>query len=277
MEEQISNPASERVVLSGIMKHGSEAFIDVDDIIETKDFTLEQNQIVYACIKKTLENSSTIDLPSLLSAAEDLGMTESFKDRVPPDHIQGLMNCDVQLENVRTHAIKLKKLTIARDVRLRARRVISDINNVTGDETIDKIISVGETPFFELSSALNNSVEDRPVSLGDDIEGYIAHIEDNPCEMLGISSGFQRFDTAIGGYVIGAGDIGGGRDLGRCVCQTRKICLRQRLATCGRIALGITRRHNAETASGGKNSNKLKAANLGHDTPFLLLNFDKNR
>ena len=72
MEEQISNPASERVVLSGIMKHGSEAFIDVDDIIETKDFTLEQNQIVYACIKKTLENSSTIDLPSLLSAAEDL-------------------------------------------------------------------------------------------------------------------------------------------------------------------------------------------------------------
>jgi replicative DNA helicase len=199
MEEPISNLASERVVLSGIMKHGSEAFIDVDDIIETKDFTLEQNQIVYACIKKTLENSSTIDLPSLLSAAEDLGMTESFKDRVPPDHIQGLMNCDVQLENVRTHAIKLKKLDIAREVRLRARRVISDINNVTGDETIDKIISVGETPFFELSSSLNNSVEDRPVSLGDDIEGYIAHIEDNPCEMLGISSGFQRFDTAIGG------------------------------------------------------------------------------
>ena len=48
MEEQISNPASESVVLSGIIKHGSEAFIDVDDIIDVSTFTLEQNQIIYA-------------------------------------------------------------------------------------------------------------------------------------------------------------------------------------------------------------------------------------
>ena len=47
MEEQISNPASERVVLSGIIKHGSEAFIDVDDIIDVSTFTLEQNKIIY--------------------------------------------------------------------------------------------------------------------------------------------------------------------------------------------------------------------------------------
>ena len=39
MEEQISNPASERVVLSGIIKHGSEAFIDVDDIIDVSTFS----------------------------------------------------------------------------------------------------------------------------------------------------------------------------------------------------------------------------------------------
>tara|TARA_Y100001938_G_scaffold145753_1_gene223154 strand:- start:34177 stop:35634 length:1458 start_codon:yes stop_codon:yes gene_type:complete len=199
MEEQISNPASERVVLSGIIKHGSEAFIDVDDIIDVSTFTLEQNQIIYACLKKTLENSSSIDLPSVLSAAEDLGMTDSFKDRVPPNHIQGLMNFDVQLENVRTHAKKLKKLEIARDVRLRAKRVIKDINDVTGDESVDTIISIGESPFFELSSTLNNSVEDRPITLGDEVSNYIQHLEENPCDMLGLSSGFARFDAAIGG------------------------------------------------------------------------------
>ena len=199
MDEQISNPASERLVISGIIKHGSEALIDVDDVIDTNTFTLEQNQIIYACLKKTLENSSTVDLPSLLSAAEDLGMTKSFGDRIPPDHIQGLMNCDVQLENIRTHAVKLKKLEIARDVRLRAKKVISNISDVTGDETVDSIISIGESPFFELSASLNNSVEDRPISLGEEIEGYVTHLEENPCDMLGISSGFQRFDTAIGG------------------------------------------------------------------------------
>ena len=41
-----------------------------------------------------------------------------------------------------------------------AKILISNIAKVTGDETIDKIISVGESPFFELSASLQGSVED---------------------------------------------------------------------------------------------------------------------
>ncbi len=199
MQEPISNPASERVVIAGVMKYGTEAFIDVDDIIDTNSFVIEENQIIYACVKKALENSSSIDLPSLLSAASDLGLESAFSNKIPPNHIKGIINCDVQLENVRRHAIKLKKLEIARDVRLRAKTVISNIANVTGDETIDKIISVGESPFFELSASLQGSVEDKPVTLGDEIGDYVEHLETNPCDMLGISSGFANFDQAIGG------------------------------------------------------------------------------
>lgn len=199
MQESISNPASERVVIAGVIKHGEEAFIDVDDIIDTNTFVLTENQIIYSCLKKALENSSTIDWPSLLSAASDLGLESSFSEKISPDHIKGVMNSDVKLENVRNHAIKIKKLQIARDVRLRAKRVISDINEVTGDETIDKIISVGESPFFELSATLQGSVEDKPITLGNEIGDYVEHLETNPCDMLGISSGFASFDAAIGG------------------------------------------------------------------------------
>jgi len=199
MQESISNPASERVVIAGIMKYGEEAFIDVDDIINTNSFVLPENQIIYSCLKKALENTSTIDLPSLLSAASDLGLEKTFSEKIPDSHMAGVVNCDVQLENVRTHAVKIKKLEIARDVRLRAKRVISDINDVTGDETIDKIISVGESPFFELSATLQGSVEDKPITLGDEIGDYVEHLETNPCDMLGISSGFASFDAAIGG------------------------------------------------------------------------------
>ena len=78
MQEPISNPASERVVIAGVMKYGTEAFIDVDDIIDTNSFVIEENQIIYACVKKALENSSSIDLPSLLSAASDLGLESAF-------------------------------------------------------------------------------------------------------------------------------------------------------------------------------------------------------
>ena len=41
MTEKISNLASEKAVISGLIKHGSEAFIDVDDIIDTNAFTAE--------------------------------------------------------------------------------------------------------------------------------------------------------------------------------------------------------------------------------------------
>ena len=199
MTELIGNSASERAIIAGLIKHGSEAFIDVDDIIDVNAFIVEENQILYSCLKKVFESSSQIDFPSILSAAKDLGLEKAFEDRIPPNHVRAVMNLDVALENVRGHAVKLRKLEIARDIRTRAKRVISDIGEVTGEETVDQLISIGEKPFFELSSALNSSVEDKPVNISEDIDDYICHLEENPSDMIGISSGFPRFDKAIGG------------------------------------------------------------------------------
>jgi len=199
MTEQIGNTASERAVIAGLVKHGSEAFIDVDDIISVSVFTLEENQILYACLTKIFETNNEVDFPSILSAAKDIGLDAAFENRISPEHVRSIMNLDIAIGNVRNHAIKLKKLEIARDVRLTAKRVIASIIDVTGDETVDQIISIGEKPFFELSSSLNNKIEDRPVIISEDIEEYINHLIENPSEMLGISSGFPRFDKSIGG------------------------------------------------------------------------------
>ncbi len=199
MKETINNPASERAVIAGLIKHGSEAFIDVDDIIDTNAFIVEENQILYSCLKKVFESSSQVDFPSILSAAKDLGLEKAFEDRIPPNHVKAVMSLDVALENVRGHAVKLRKLEIARDIRTRAKRVISSVGEVTGDETVDQLISIGEKPFFELSSSLNSSVEDKPIKISEDIDDYICHLEENPSDMIGISSGFSRFDSAIGG------------------------------------------------------------------------------
>lgn len=83
MVKPINNPASERAVLSGIIQHGSDAFIDVDDIIDVQTFTLEENQIIYTCLKRVLSKSSIVDLPSVLSAAQDLGLQEVFNEKYP--------------------------------------------------------------------------------------------------------------------------------------------------------------------------------------------------
>jgi replicative DNA helicase len=199
MAKMINNSASERAVLSGILQHGSDAFIDVDDIITVDTFTLEENQIIYACIKRVLINSTTVDLPSILSAANDLGLESWFENQISSSHIGAMSSFDISLENVRHHAIKLKKLEIARQVSLQAKQIISNISDITGDESVDEIINVAEAPIFELSASLNSSVEDKPSILGDEVEDYIRHLEENPSDILGLSSGFAKYDAAIGG------------------------------------------------------------------------------
>ena len=199
MVKPINNPASERAILSGIFQHGSDAFIDVDDIIDVNTFTLEENQVIYACLKRVLNKSSSIDLPSVLSAAKDLGLHDFFNERISSDHIRALVSFEIELENVRNHAIKLKKLDIARDIRSKIRKINSDIGDVTGDESIDEILNIAEAPIFDLSAALNHVVEGKPTLLGEEVEDYVTHLEENPSEMLGLSSGFVRYDTGIGG------------------------------------------------------------------------------
>ena len=199
MAKMINNPASERAVLSGILQHGSDAFIDVDDIVTVDTFTLEENQVIYACIKRVLTNSTTVDLPSILSAANDLGLESWFENQISSSHIGAISSFDISLENVRHHAIKLKKLEIARQVSLKAKQIISNISDITGDESVDEIINVAEAPIFELSASLNSSVEDKPSILGEEVEDYIRHLEENPSDILGLSSGFAKYDAAIGG------------------------------------------------------------------------------
>ena len=97
MKETINNPASERAVIAGLIKHGSEAFIDVDDIIDTNAFIVEENQILYSCLKRVFESSSQVDFPSILSAAKDLGLEKAFEDRIPPNHVKAVMSLDVAL------------------------------------------------------------------------------------------------------------------------------------------------------------------------------------
>ena len=199
MASQINNSASEKAVLAGLLNHGVDAYIDVDDIISVNTFDFEQNQILYACIEKALEGSSSVDLPSLLSVAKDLGLDSIIEEEVALDDIKALFKTDIDLNNVRKHAVKLKKLEIARDIKGKVKQIISDVSDVTGDESIDEILNIAESPIFALSSTLNGSVEDKPITLGKEVSEYISHVEEKPSSFLGLTSGFVRFDDAIGG------------------------------------------------------------------------------
>lgn len=70
--------------------------------------------------------------------------------------------------------------------------------DITGSESITDIISVGEKAVLDFSMSLNADNEE-PVKLLGDAEEYLNDLIENPCEQVGISTGYDRYDFAIGG------------------------------------------------------------------------------
>jgi replicative DNA helicase len=198
-QQSLQDPAAERAVLSGICQYGHTALVDVDDIITGGTFVHESNQIIYKCLKKVLDNSDQVDISSILSSATELNFYEALQSKKELEYIRSIFTFPIHLENVRKHALKIRKLEFCREIQSKIKQAYTDLSEVSGEETIDEILSIAEAPIFELSSSANRGDDSRPVSLGNDIEEYLTYLEENPSEMMGLSSGFARYDTAIGG------------------------------------------------------------------------------
>ena len=82
-ELSLNDVAAERAVLAGICSYGASAYYDVADIISQGTFTVDSNSIIYKCLKHVLEKDDTvvIDLPTVLSAATELGLSYFFDKR----------------------------------------------------------------------------------------------------------------------------------------------------------------------------------------------------
>jgi len=196
---ELNNKAAEKAVLAGLIQHGKDSFVDIDGAITEESFTLEENQIVWSCLKKLFEDSDTVDLPTLYAAAKKIGLDSVFMKRVPKDYYKKLSAINIEKANVKHQAAILVKFEIAREVDKTASQIKVNIKGITGDESISEIISIGETPFFEFSSRLEGRVDNEPEDIGENIDEYIQSLIDNPQEMMGISTGFSRFDKSIGG------------------------------------------------------------------------------
>jgi len=199
MPKVLCDIASERAVLSGLYQYGLECYLEVEEILQSESFVDSSNQVIYSCISTALKNKKTLDLPSILSAAKDLGLSELFNQKQEIEYIRSLSNFPIKEENVLNFAIKLKKLEFGREIQKTSKSIYTNVSGITGEESFDEILSLAESPVFDLCAGHNRGVINRPELLGKDISEYVGHLESNPVDVLGISSGFSRYDIAIGG------------------------------------------------------------------------------
>src|SRR5690606_19407655 len=112
----LSNPPAERAVLAGICRHGTEAYLDVADLIQPSTFVIDINQAIYKCLSHILtkEQSGIVDVPSIYSAARELGLETFFQKQANAQHLKAIFDFPVNQKNVRTFAAKIRKLEVAR-------------------------------------------------------------------------------------------------------------------------------------------------------------------
>jgi replicative DNA helicase len=197
MSKRLGDQGAETAVLAGLFAYGLESYVEISDIIDHNSFCSQNNQLIYRCIEKILSKEASVDLPSLLSAADQLGFSETIQTKQELQYIKSLMDFPVNKDNVIHFAAQVKKFEFARKIRSIANKIGKDIEDINGDEDIDEIISIAEGPLTEFLR--EDDTRDKPEKIGEDVDEYIDFLVENKCDQIGIPSGFDRYDAAIGG------------------------------------------------------------------------------
>lgn len=195
-----SDVAAERAILAGICRFGPDAYYDVADLVDSGSFSLESNQVIYACLKHiiTQEGKKTIDLPSILSAAKSIGVNEFLSTQADQKHLSSIIKFPVDASNVRSFAQIVGKLDIAKKIYDQLEITRNKYLHVKGNESISHILGLAEESIFDFMSMLNNN-DDNPQMLFSEIKEYLDELSGSPVDQVGIPTGFSRFDYAIGG------------------------------------------------------------------------------
>ena len=195
---KLSDISAERSVLAGLFEYGQNAYLEIIDFLQVDTFTDTINQQIFKCLKHAFNNKnlSEIDIPTILGISSELGI--SLDNPLKLKYVSTIYNSHVALSNVRVWAAKIRKLHIARLLKQQLHQAGIDIDQMTGDEPISQILGIAEDRIFNFSSLVENEDND-PQLLGEGLEEYLNYIEENPVEIVGISSGFPYYDKAIGG------------------------------------------------------------------------------
>ena len=195
----LCDPAAERAVLAGICKYGSNIYLDVSDIISESCFTIDSNVYIYKCLKHIIEanDTSTIDIASIYSAANDLGIQHILSKKEEAQHLKAILDFNPDIENIRKFAVKIKKLDIARSLHGKLDIAKEKLLDVTGSEPVTSIIGLVEDTILDFTNGLSD--DSSPAPLGSDIDTYLDYLEHNQVQQVGISTGFPVYDIAIGG------------------------------------------------------------------------------
>ena len=76
-------------------------------------------------------------------------------------------------------------------------KIHHDVDGVNGTESIDEIIGILENPVTDFLREDDGG--ENPEKIGEGVDDYVTFLSENKCDIIGIPTGFARYDEAIGG------------------------------------------------------------------------------
>lgn len=198
MKNNLQDLASERAVLAALCQYGLDCYLEID-FVDADHFTDDMNQLLFHCIHKSVSENSKVELASILSAANSLGVHESINNKQEISFIRSLFNFPIHKENAKSHAVKIAKLKLARDLKKTLKACEKDLDATNGDEDVMDLISKVEAPILDATADIYQSSNKKTEIIGEDIDDYIEYLSENVSDNVGIPTGFPRYDAAIGG------------------------------------------------------------------------------
>lgn len=200
-DDPLSNQSAERMVIASLIQHGSNFLCEFEGKLTSNSFTDPFYQTVFKILEASLDPSKPyqkIDYPTFLSTAESLGLAVTIhNDRVDTQRL--FKTTPIRYENAVAVAKKVKKLEITRQYREMVVGVCKDLNNVTGDEPIQSILSLGEEPVLNFSQRFIMEADDKIDNLGEMAKPFFEYLAENPRQLMGLSTGYPLMDRVMGG------------------------------------------------------------------------------
>jgi len=194
---QLQDVAAENIVLGSIVRYGTEIFYDIDTILSDQDFSLEANKIIFSVCKKLFNNGlNKIDITTILASikAIDSNLIQKYELE---EYIGAMTLRDVDIQTSIFFAKKLAKLSLGRQIRSKLNLALEDVGKISGEESVSEILSIAEKPIIQLTTHLINN--ENTVSLQETIGHTVEKLQNAESSQLGLPTGFERWDSSIGG------------------------------------------------------------------------------
>lgn len=198
IKERLSDEAGESRLLSSILRHGLDAFIEIEGIVQTNTMTCEATQVLWHCIEEFFGvESAKPTIASIIKYSKALGYT-LFDSKNEKDWLVSLFNLPTEIQDTKILGTELKRLQIKRELVDRHEAAINNLIEISTLEPLSKIVACSEQPISDYVIKLSN-YGDEGKFLKDVVDIHIANLFDNPNTVRGIKTGYSKFDNMIGG------------------------------------------------------------------------------